>query len=114
MGGERIFGIIIMVMCNVVCAGTFVGLGIYAKKRKTPMNFYSGTTVDPRTISDIPAYNQANSRMWIIYSIPFWVAAVVSFFHVGAGAIIMSLSCMPGFLFLIFRYKRICNQYMIR
>ena len=114
MDGERVFGIIVMVMCCLLCAGTFVGIGIWALKRKDPMHFYSGTTVDPRTVSDIPAYNRANARMWFIYSVPFWVSMLVSFFHLGAAAVIMGVSSLPGGLWLIFRYKRICREYIIR
>lgn len=113
MDGEGIVAIIILVLCNVLCGGTFVSVGIWAKKRKDPMHFYSGTSVDPGKITDIAAYNQANARMWMTYSIPFWISAVVSFFHSGASAMIMSAACVPGFLWLIFKYKQICKKYMI-
>lgn len=111
MDGERILGIIVIVFCCLMCGGTF--LGLWAKKSKKPVHFYSGTTVDPKTVSDIPAYNLENAKMWMIYSVPFWVSGVVSFFHVGAAAIIMSTACIPGFLWLIFRYRRICKKYIV-
>ena len=113
MDGERIFGIIIMIICNLMCGGVFVGMGIWAKKRKDPMHFYSGTSVDPKKVTDIPAYNRANARMWFAYSMPFWLSCVVSFFHLGAAAMIMGVACVPGFLWLIFRYQKICKTYMI-
>ena len=113
MNGERIMAIIVMLLCNWLCGGTFVGMSIWAKKRKDPMHFYSGTSVDPRKITDVPAYNQANARMWMTYSMPFWISSIVAFFHTGAAAVIMGVSCMPGFLWLIFRYRRICKEYMI-
>ena len=114
MDGEKILGIIVMVFCSLLCGGTFFGLGIWAGKSKRPVHFYSGTTVDPNTVSDIPAYNLENSKMWMIYSVPFWMSGVVSFFHVGIAAIIMSAACIPGFLWLIFRYRRICKKYLIQ
>ena len=114
MDGERILGIVVMIFCCLLCGGIFVGMGIWAMKRKDPMHFYSGTTVDPKTVSDIPAYNRANARMWFTYSVPFWVSGIVSFFHLGAAAIIMGVAGVPGFLWLIFRYKKICKEYMIR
>ena len=113
MNGEKILGIIVMVFCCLMCGGTFLGLGLWAKKSKKPVHFYSGTTVDPKTVSDIPAYNLENAKMWMIYSVPFWVSGVVSFFHVGTAAIIMSTACIPGFLWLIFRYRRICKKYIV-
>ena len=114
MDRENIVGMIIMMLCNFLCGGAFLGIGIWAKKRKDPMHFYSGTKVDPRSIADIPAYNRVNGRMWMIYSVPFWLSGVIAFFHVGAAAIIMGLACVPGFLWLIFQYKRICREYMIQ
>ena len=114
MDSAKIGGIVVMVFCSLLCGGTFTGLGFWAKSRKDPMHFYSGTTVDPKHISDVPAYNQANARMWYIYSIPFWLSGIVCFFHVGVAAIIMTVACFPGFLWLIFKYKSICKEYMIR
>ena len=114
MDGERIFGIIVMIFCCLICGGTFLCLGIWAKKSKKPVHFYTGTTVDPQKVSDISAYNLENAKMWMIYSVPFWVSGVVSLFHVGVAAIIMSAACIPGFLWLIFRYRQICKKYFIR
>ena len=45
------------------CALLFVGIGLYSFRLKKPMWFWSGTTVDPESISDIPAYNRANGKM---------------------------------------------------
>ena len=114
MDGEKIGGIVIMVFCCVLCGSIFSGMSVWAKKRKDPMHFYSGTTVDPKTVSDIPAYNLENSKMWMIYSVPFWASGVVSFFHMGAAAVIVTVACFPGFLWLVFRYKRISQKYIIR
>ena len=114
MNIDTIIGMIIITACSFLCAAIFYGIGIWASKREDPMHFYSGTTVDPKTVSDIPAYNLENSKMWMIYSVPFWASGVVSFFHMGAAAVIVTVACFPGFLWLIFRYKRICKKYIIR
>lgn len=42
-----------------ICALAFIAIGIYVLKRKTPMHFWSGTTVKVEEISDIKAYNKA-------------------------------------------------------
>ena len=114
MDGEKILGIIVMVFCCLMCGGIFSGLGVWAKKSKKPVHFYSGTTVDPKTVSDISAYNLENSRMWMIYSVPFWVSGIVSFFNLAVAAIIMSAACLPGGLWLVLRYNRIAKKYIIR
>ena len=56
------------------CALLFVGIGIYAQKLEKPMWFWSGSYVDPATISDVKAYNLENARMWYAYSLWFWVS----------------------------------------
>ena len=114
MDGEKILGIIVMVFCSLMCGGIFSGLGVWARKSKKPVHFYSGTTVDPKTVSDIPAYNMENSRMWMIFSVPFWVSGLVSFFNVAVAAIIMTAACLPGGLWLILRYNRISKKNIIR
>ena len=114
MDGEKILGIIVMVFCSLMCGGIFSGLGVWAKKSKKPVHFYSGTTVDPKTVSDIPAYNLENSRMWMLYSVPFWVSGIVPFFNLAVAAIMMTAACFPGALWLVLRYNRIARKYIIR
>ena len=64
MSGEEILGAIVMFFCGFGCGGLFYWIGTWASQRKDPMHFWTGSTVDPKTISDIPAYNQANAQMW--------------------------------------------------
>lgn len=113
MTGEEIFGLIIMVGCCWLCAATFCGIAFWAAKRKDPMHFYSGTAVDPRTISDIPAYNRENALLWCAYSGFFWLAGTVAFFHMIAAVVIMSLACVPGFFLLVGQYSRIYKKYKV-
>ena len=58
------------------CAALFCGIGIYARKTEKAMWFWSGSTVDPSTITDVKAYNAENSRMWLLYSLWYWVAGI--------------------------------------
>ena len=119
MNGENIAGVIIMTLASLLCAGSFYGIGIWAQKRETPMHFYSGTTIDPKTVSDIPAYNKANARMWKQYSIPYWLCALCSLGGiftekaVAASAIIMTIACTAGIAWLLWRYRKIAREYII-
>ena len=113
MSGEDILALIIMVGCCWLCAAIFCGIALWAAKRKDPMHFYSGTTVDPRTISDIPAYNWEIARLWFVYSVFFWISGIVAFFHMMAAVIIMSLACVPGIFLLVLSYQRIHKKYKI-
>ena len=120
MDGEKLFGIILMTFVNLMCAGVFYSIGTWAQKRKDPAHFYSGTTVDPKTISDIPAYNRENGRLWKLYSIPFWLCAACAFASIWAevlmtvSIIILVLACTVGIGWLVWRYQRILKTYKIR
>ena len=120
MDGERIFGIILMTFVNLMCAGIFYGIGVWAQKRKDPMHFYSGTTVDPKTISDVPAYNRENARLWKQYSIPFWLSAGCAFGSIWVDVLmkvsiaLLVFGCTLGGGWLVRRYQRILKTYKIR
>ena len=120
MDGERIFGIILMTFINLLCAGIFYGIGLWAKNRKDPMHFYSGTTVDPRTISDIPAYNRENEKLWKTYSVPFFLCAVCAFGSIWIKVLmtvsiaVLVLACTVGGGWLVWKYSKILSTYKIR
>ena len=120
MDGESIFGAIIMVFSNLICAGSFYGIGIWAEKRKDPMHFYSGTKVDPRTISDIPAYNRENAAMWKQFSVPFFLAAACAVAGLWEkqlsilGIILLVAGSTAGIGWLLVRYNRILKKYQVR
>ena len=120
MNGDTIFGMIIITLCSLLCASIFYGIGVWAAKRKDPMHFYSGTSVDPRSISDIPAYNRANARMWKTFSIPFWLCAVCSILCIWDirfstfSIVFLVAGCTVGIGWLIRRYHRILKDYTPR
>jgi hypothetical protein len=95
------------------CAAVFSGLGIYAGKREKPMWFWSGSTVTPEKVKDIPAYNRANRKMWLMYSIPFWITGISYFWYPKPSVIIMLLACTVGLGWLIYYYHRIEKKFMI-
>lgn len=82
MPGEALFGIIMMVLCGFGCGALFFWLGVWAAGRKDPMHFWSGSVVAAESISDVQAYNQANARMWKIYSVPYWVTGIIGLFSI--------------------------------
>lgn len=104
---ERYLFILIM----VPCAALFTGIGIYAMRRKKPMHFYAGSEVKPWQIRDIPAYNRANGWMWILFSLGFWAAALLSLFNVSAAGMLVALTCLVGIPILVVVYRRIYKKY---
>ena len=104
---ENIVWFLIMVPCSAV----FTIIGIYAWNRKKPMWFWAHTTVEETEIKDIPAYNRANGRMWIVYSLPFWLS---TFLGAGKEKIVLLLivgNCVIGLPVLILVYQRIYEKY---
>lgn len=54
----------IMALSAWFCAFLMCVIGVWAYHRKTPMHFWSGTTVPSSEIANISAYNRANAFMW--------------------------------------------------
>ena len=112
MDGEAIFGMIIMSMCSFGCAAAFFGIGAYAAKRKDPMHFWTGSAVDPKSISDIPAYNRANGKLWKWYSVPYWLSGILALFGLSViSAILLFLAATVGCCLLVAGYNQILKRY---
>jgi hypothetical protein len=93
------------------CALIFGAIALWAFKRRDPMHFWSGSTVRPEEITDIPAYNRANGWLWTLYAVCMAAAGVVLLFHVKGGVVLAGIVCFLGIPVLIVVYKRIYNKY---
>jgi hypothetical protein len=112
MNGEssmagRIIGCVVYFGCTIL----FYSIGIYATRIEKPMWFWSGTEIDPSTITDIREYNRANGRMWKCYSLWYFVAGVAAIFNNVASVVLLVLSCTLGIAILIATYNRIYEKY---
>ena len=94
-----------------LCAGLFTGIGVYAKKLETPMWFWSGSEVDPASITDIKGYNAANSRMWLMYSLWFWAAGFAWIWSSIVAVSLLVLGCSLGIVLLVGTYHKIEKKY---
>ncbi|MGN0746328.1 MAG: hypothetical protein ACI4ML_06625 [Aristaeellaceae bacterium] len=104
---ENIFWLVIMAPCSMV----FTGIGIYAWQRKEPMWFWSGTTVKASDITDIPAYNHANGRMWMLFSLPLWLSAFLGLFSSITALVLLASDFIIGLPVLVMAYNRIYARY---
>ena len=104
---ETILWIIVTLPCSV----SFTALGIYAWTRKKPMWFWSGSTVREYEITDVPAYNRANGRMWLAYSTVFWLSLILGIVNVSVAGIVLAVGCLGGIPVLVFVYGKIYNKY---
>ena len=121
MDGESILGAIVLIFCGFGCGALFSWIGSWAESRKDPMHFWTGSVVDPKTITNIPAYNKANARMWRRYAAPYWltgICGVISFLDarifILVGCWLIGLASTVGIIWLIWAYKRIEKQYKVQ
>ena len=113
IGGIRMENIIWFIIM-IPCSALFTGLGIYAWMRKKPMWFWSGSAVQEKEISDVPAYNRANGIMWIVFSLFMWLCTVLGVFNMKTGGILLLLGTLPACFGLVIAYKRIYDKYKIK
>ena len=104
-------GNVIWFMIMIPCSILFTVLGIYAWKRKKPMWFWSGSTVREYEITDVPAYNRANGKMWLAYSSVFWLSLILGIFNVSLAGIVLAVGCLGGISVLAFVYGKIYARY---
>ena len=104
-------GAIIWYVTMFVCAALTFGIGVYAKKLEKPMWFWSGSEVDPASITDIKAYNRENSRMWKAYSIWFWAAGILWVWNEIVALVVLVLGSTVGIGLLVGRYLKIEKKY---
>jgi hypothetical protein len=94
-----------------LCSLIFGAIALWAFKRTDPMHFWSGSTVRPEEIRDIPSYNRANGLMWVIYAACMVVTGILSLFSIMAGTVLLVIICVPGSFVLVIAYNRIYNKY---
>lgn len=94
-----------------ICAAAFLLIGSWAAHRRDPMHFWSGSTVKPEELRDIPAYNHACARMWWAYGAVYVLAGGIGLFSVGWAGILTAAACVFGLPALILVYRRIFGKY---
>ena len=104
----------ILIFISALAAGLlFTAIGVYAWRREKPMWFWIEPEIDPASLADIPAYNRANGKMWLIYSLIFWLSAPVSLINDTVGGLLMAILALAGLPVLAAVYKKIYRKYHI-
>ena len=109
MAGKIIFSSVAL-----ACGLLFFFIGVYAKRIKKPMWFWSGTEVDGTKITDIKRYNRANGTMWQIYSVLFFISGIIEFWNGIIALIILVFSSTVGTFGLVYAYNRIYKKYSLK
>lgn len=105
------FGIWLFATCMWLCAALFFGMGLWALRRKTPMHFWSGSTVSPKEIGDIPQYNRANAAMWMVFAAGMALIGFAGFWSMALGGILAAIYVLGGIPVLVLVYQIIYNKY---
>ena len=117
MDNDLIVGVIVMALCGFGCGALFFGIGIWADKSEKPFGFWANRPIPEEKVTDVAAYNRANSVMWKAYSTVYWLSGIVSLFGVFgeefilAGAIILTAAFIPGIFFLVSHYRKIEKRF---
>ena len=101
------------VFINWVCAIVFVFIAFSSFRRKSPMNFWSGTEVREEQVTDVKKYNYANGVLWLGYSLFFWIAGLLSFTDTSYGMLVSVLGCTVGLVYLVLGYRWIKHRYFV-
>lgn len=104
-------GKIIMWLVSFGCAFLFFAIGVYARKLKKPMWFWSGSEVDASQITNVTQYNKENGIMWQLYSLWYLAAGLAEIWNTILALILLVLSCTVGIAILILSYNRIFKKY---
>ena len=119
MNPEQIFSMIILSACCGGCGAVCLYIGNHAKNSKKPVSLWAnGNPIDPKAVSDIPAYNAAFGKLFRRYSIPYFLIAVIGIIGIrsdwGSWAVLILLFfwAFPGTLWLISEYRKIEKTYV--
>lgn len=118
MDGEKLFSLILILLGGGGSALLCLGLARAAARSEKPFGFWSWKEVKPESVTDIPAYNQENARLWRRYSIPYFTATAAGilgiWFDIGAYLCLalLFLACTLGLWWLISSYRKIEKRYI--
>ena len=78
------------------------------------MHFWAGSTVKTEEVKDVIAYNRANAKMWIVYSLSYFIGGILGSFNMLLGGLIVTFACMPGLIVLVIWYGHIEKKYFVK
>ena len=104
-------GLLFVAIC-MACAVLFLIMGLLARKKPEPVQFWSGWEVTEKNIRDIPAYNRAYGRIWIVYALAWFLAGLTPFItSAPISVILIGIVCFGGIPSIILTYRKIYKKY---
>ena len=97
----------LLLIITLAAAVLFTAIGVFAWRREKPMWFWIGPDIDPASLTDVPA----NGKMWLVYSLIFWLSAPVCLVNDVVGGLLMVILALAGLPVLAAVYKKIYGKY---
>ena len=94
-----------------ICSLGVGAIALVAFKRRKPMHFFAGTTINPEEITDIAAFNRANGWMWTIYAACMAVVGILSLLNHIVGIILLVALFIFGIIVLGIVHNRLYRKY---
>ena len=104
-------GKIILIFCCFLCAVPFICLGIFGRKSKDPLSFWSGDNSLKSKVADVSNYNNEMGRMYLVYGCLWLFAALVGIFNEIIAVLIIIIGCTLGIWLMYKKYKQILGKY---
>lgn len=101
------------VLLSWLCGAVMILMGYSCFKRRTPVNFWTGTEIKKTEVTSVRKYNFANGVMWCIYSAFFWIAGLVAIVNKTVAVVFLVLGCTVGVMGLILGYGGIKRRYFV-
>ena len=95
-----------------LCGALFIGMGIYALRRHKPVGFWANSKAPRDKIADVPAFNRAVGRLWMIFGTLFIVLGLPLLAGQNSPFILISVLgavCLTVALMMV--YSRILSKY---
>jgi len=94
-----------------VCSAVIGVCAYWISRRKKPIHFLAGSSIEPKEITDVPAYNRANAFLWAVYAASFFVTGISSLFSAVVGILMLSFLFIPCIVIMLILHKRIYNRH---
>ena len=90
----------------------FLSIGVYAHYSSKPFHFWAGTKVT--AVDDVKKYNQENGRLWMGYSIWYFLSGIAWMWSMTAALILLIVGGIGGTPLLIRKYMKIEKKYHVQ
>lgn len=109
---------IVMGIVGVLSGCFFTVCGLRAFCVKKPVSFWAGTKIDPAYVKDIRGYNREVGKMWLLYSVAFWLAGIAGFLNDLTNAmsylflLLLIINTSVGMMWMLNHYQKIAGKYI--